>query len=662
MRSALNAELGVDGYTPVATARKPLFPSPHRTANINSQLGHVTAFRLEKRTQTVRAKLILLAAFAILAIVPLLLSQSTSQSEPEIKIASQPYIPNDNGAIRVQSTIVDVNVVVRDARGQLVSGLKKEDFEVFDQGKKQIISSFNVELAHPAAVKIPQHIEIQAPVPAPPTPAPPRFLAMYFDDENMSTADLVFARKAAESFVKKNMEETDRAGVFTSSTTVTQQFTSDKQQMLATLAKIVSHQRSSTFGATSCPRITPYEAMQINQSFDTHTDVFDMALAQAVQCNCSIATNDPAAMATCTVEQAGLVRTQAATVLSLSEQFAQDSLGVLGDVIRYLGKMPGRRMLIMTSSGFFSRTDKVQHAQDKMIQAALHAGIVINTLDAKALAAEWVGGDPADGPPIVLTPSTAAAASGSGKVVISTGTSTGGMNALQEKILDDEREVSSDSMAVLASATGGKFFHNSNDLEGGLVQIAALPEVSYALSFSPDDLKENGVYHNLRVRIPGRNGVTISARPGYFARSQEQNSPGAKFLKLNEEVMASDTLTGVAIDVTMQSEPLGTGDSALKVNVHVNGRGLSFKKESDSRTERVIFITVLFDMHGRYLAGVEAVMEMNLKDATFVQITKEGVDAKATLNLPPGMYRLRVVVQEVTGGRISTTTREVQIR
>ncbi len=146
----------------------------------------------------------------------------------------------------------------------------------------------------------------------------------------------------------------------------------------------------------TCPKITPYEAYQIVKFFDTHSDVFDMALAQAVQCNCTPTDTS------CPVEQARLVQTQAATVLSLSEQFAQDSLGTLGDVIRYMGRMPGRRMLIMTSSGFFSRTDKVQHAQDKMIDSALKAGIVINTLDAKGLAADWVGGNFADGPPVVV--------------------------------------------------------------------------------------------------------------------------------------------------------------------------------------------------------------------------------------------------------------------
>jgi VWFA-related protein len=592
-----------------------------------------------------KSLLLIVVALVCVAMAPMLQGQSATSDE--IKIASQPYIPEANGTIKVQSTIVDLTVVVRDANGKLVTGLKKEDFEILDQGKKQTVSGFNVELAHPPATKVPEHVEAQALPPAPPAPVPPRLLGFYFDDQNMSSADLVFARKAAEGFVNKHMEPTDRAGVFTSSTTVTQQFTSSKQQILDTLTKLVSHQRSATFGATSCPRITPYEAFLINQTFDSHSDVFDLAVAQAVQCNCQQSD------ASCPVEQARLVQTQAATVLSLSEQFAQDSLGVLGDVIRYMGRTQGRRMLIMASSGFFSRTDKVQHAQDKMIDSALKAGIVINTLDAKGLAADWVGGNPADGPA-----NTVGGANG------------GAFNALQDEVLSDEREVSNDSMQVLASSTGGKFFHNSNDLEGGLVEIAALPEVSYALSFAPDDLKENGSYHTLKVRVPGMHDVTISTRPGYFAQSNEKNSPSAKFQKLTKEVMAADTLNNIAASVTTQSGTVGSGETALKVNVHVSGKSLSFKKEttggadsksSNLRVGRLIFITALFDLQGRYLGGVEAVMDMNLKDASFAQISKDGVDARSTLEAPPGTYRLREVVQDVVGGKLAASSSTVEI-
>jgi VWFA-related protein len=568
--------------------------------------------------------------------VPMLRGQSATNDE--IKIASQPYQPEENGTIKVQSTMVDMTVVVRDRSGKLITGLNKNDFEIYDQGKKQNISAFTMELAHPPATKVPEHVEAAAPPPAPPPPTPPRFLGFYFDDENMPTADLAFARKAAEGFVNKNMEETDRAAIFTSSTTVTQQFTSNKQQILDTLAKLVSHQKSATFGGMTCPKITPYEAYQITKFFDTHSDVFDMALAQAVQCNCTPSDTS------CPNQQARLVQTQAATVLSLSEQFAQDSLGTLGDVIRYMGRMPGRRMLIMTSSGFFSRTDKVQHTQDKMIDSALKAGIVINTLDAQGLAADWVGGNFADGPPVVL-------AGGSG----------GAFNALQDEVLSDEREVSSDSMSVLASSTGGKFFHNSNDLGEGLVEIAALPEVTYALSFYPDDLRENGVYHSLKIRVPGRSDISISTRPGYFAQSHEKNSPSAKFQKLNKEVMASDSIAEVGMDVSTQSGTIATGESALKVVTHINGKSLVFRKENNQRVERLIFISAFFDMQGHYLGGNETVMDMNLKGASYTQISKDGVDARTTLQAPPGTYRLREVVQEVVGGRLAASSRTVEI-
>ena len=67
-------------------------------------------------------------------------------------------------------------------------------------------------------------------------------------------------------------------------------------------------------------------------------------------------------------------------------------------------------------------------------------------------------------------------------------------------------------------------------------------------------------------------------------------------------------------------------------------------------------------MQNHYLAGTEAVMDMNLKDATYAQLSHEGVDAKSTLQAPPGTYHLRQVVQEVVGGRLSTSTHEVVIR
>ncbi len=49
--------------------------------------------------------------------------------------------------LKVTSNLVVVRVVVRDAQGKPVKGLRKEDFKLFDSGKEQPIAQFEVESA-----------------------------------------------------------------------------------------------------------------------------------------------------------------------------------------------------------------------------------------------------------------------------------------------------------------------------------------------------------------------------------------------------------------------------------------------------------------------------------------------------------------------------------
>lgn len=562
-------------------------------------------------------------------------------SEDEIRIVNEQYVPQSPGTIRVESTIVPVNVVVRDSSGKPVPGLQQSDFELYDQGKKQSITQFNVETTNPPPTeKIDTVIKPGVPPTPPPPPPKPRYIALYFDDENMSSADITFGRQAAEGFVKKNMQPTDLAGVFTSSTTVTQNFTSDTAKLLASLSQLKTHQRRAGFGAMSCPKIEPYQAQQIVDNYDEHTPAFDLALAQAVECNCP---KPPDAV--CQQEQARLVQNQAAVTLTLAENFAKDSLGVITDIIRYLGKMPGRRMIIMVSSGFYSRTSGVLHVQDKVVDAALHAEVTINSLDAKGLAADWIGGNPADGEPIVMTGGNGAA-----------------LMAYADEVASDERDVSDDPLSLLAQGTGGKFFHNSNDLGGGIREIAVVPEVSYAMAFAPDGLKDDGGYHSLKVRLPGKSGYSISARPGYFAPSKAKKAPAARLEQLNKEVLAADELTGIPVEIATQAGKLGSGEPAIRVSIHVDIRGLPFRKENARHNERLLIVTSLFDNQNHFLSGSESIVDMNLKDASLVEVQQKGVDVHLSLQAPPGTYRLREVVQEVVGGRISASSRPVEIQ
>ena len=80
----------------------------------------------------------------------------------------------------------------------------------------------------------------------------------------------------------------------------------------------------------------------------------------------------------------------------------------------------------------------------------------------------------------------------------------------------DSMALGEDVMSELADGTGGTYFHNSNNLQGGLASLAAAPECVYLLELSLEKVKEDGTYHRLKVKVD-QDGLKLQARRGYFA-------------------------------------------------------------------------------------------------------------------------------------------------
>jgi VWFA-related protein len=98
-----------------------------------------------------------------------------------------------------------VRVVVRDAEGKPVEGLRKEDFKVLDRGKEQSISQFEVETSTPLPRTLAGKSAPGQTAPTPPTAIPGNFVGLYFDDLNTSVADMDFARDAADRYLAVNL-------------------------------------------------------------------------------------------------------------------------------------------------------------------------------------------------------------------------------------------------------------------------------------------------------------------------------------------------------------------------------------------------------------------------------------------------------------------------
>ena len=578
-------------------------------------------------------------------------------SPGEVRLSSQPYAPQS--AIRFESRMVQLEVVVRDSHGRAVARLTKDNFAVFDAGNKRDLTAFSVETFNATVATFPNSASLTSDTTASASKSlgqnsvSGRWIGLLFDDINTAPGDLAHAKIAATRFIKEAVRTGDRIAIFTTSAGMAVGFTNDPAAILAAMTKVQSHPRAATGGLTLCPRMTAYEAYQVVKG-----DPSAMKAKVVEACSCGGFPCSPDYMETIpdsnfmnltpTGGSGGAVPTEVlSAVLNQAEQtwdqahFAsQATLAAIKSSLDQFARKPGKRMLLLASSGFLSNL--LDQEQDAIINEAVRAGVVINSLDAKGLYAE------APGPPINETIESA-------EIPLST-------SVFQMRTLGDRLEELDSAMARFAESTGGLLFRNNNDLDLGFHQLGLLPDCTYLLGFDP---AEDGKYHKIKVELKNASHDFLQVRPGYFAPgkgSAEQPSAADKADDIETEMRGSAEKSDLPATITEKFGTTSLGTRQLTIQSHIDIQKLPFDQQNDRHVQKLTFVAGLFDPQGSFVTGKQADMQLALKPESFDRLSKTGINGVMQLEAPPGHYRLRVVVQEAMHGSISATTKELEIR
>jgi VWFA-related protein len=415
--------------------------------------------------------------------------------------------------IEVGVNSVLVPVVVRDAHGRAVGGLKREDFLLFDQDKAKDISGFTVQrrtgggdgAPTVGGGTTPSVLSLPVPAPAGAT-VPQRFIVFLFDDMHFDPGELLRIKRVATKMLGESLGESDEAAVVTTSGG-SSGLTRDRAALEAAVEKVSAHPLYQ-HDSHACPNIDVYQADLIVNKHNMQA----MEAAQEAFSTCShvggpetpmSGNNGMGGLAVGEDMGARMVRSVASQVLEINDRDVAVTLSTVKECVRRMGKLPGQQhTVILVSPGFLTVTQNAMREKSEVLDLAARWNVTISALDARGL---------------YTTNMDASERGGASARDLMTGE--------MAQYHSETMNLSEDVMAEFANGSGGKFFHNSNDLEGGLKELAQAPEFVYLLEMSLDKVKADGAYHRLKVglKVKGdRDALKVEARRGYFAPAAEK--------------------------------------------------------------------------------------------------------------------------------------------
>ena len=557
----------------------------------------------------------ILALLLLFSIAPF--SKTYSQTTP-----ATDQDKNDD-VVKITTNLVQIDAVVT-KDGKPVRDLKAEDFEIYEDGKKQAITTFayisNLTGTPPSASRATVGKD-GAEVPTAPIQrdVARRTVAIVIDDLGMSAQSMSEARRQVRKFIAEEVQPDDLVAIIRTGGEMgaLQQFTNDKR-MLNRAIDLLRWNACSRGGVSVFP------------------DAEDMNIG-----GCG-----------------GM------TVLS--------TLKALRFILNSMGQLPGRKSMILMSDDIPIRAKEpgpqgaesvtvgsdVRNYGDwlqSLTETAIRSSVVIYSVDTQGLQVTGIRASDA------ITNRTIVANGGGVGGVPERSAMLGSLSSSRSRMLIERSEGSQ----RIAQRTGGFQVRNSNGFQ--LDRILEDQSGYYLIGYRPTEETFNRKFHNVKAKVK-RSGMTLRTRYGFFGVTEEEANGGRPTIKDQTTLALLSPFGAQDIEVYQNSffaNPKADG-SVIRSFVYLNPANLTFVQANGRRETPIEIHGVIFGDNGAVIEKVKHDIVLSLGDSEYEQAIRDGLPDAVRLRFDmtvkkPGSYQVRIAVRDRTSSKIGSAGQFVAV-
>jgi VWFA-related protein len=553
--------------------------------------------------------------------------------------------PVDDQVVKINTNLIQIDVTVLDKNGKVVTNLKPEDFELYENGERQTITSFGFvsKVSSGAVAGDGQAATRQAGNSSDQLKRGDvrRTISLVVDDLNLSFASVYYTRKALMKFVDEQMLPGDLVAVIRTGGGVgtLQQFTSNKELLRAAIAKIRWNPFSSLDALTSVGQTDT----EISERFRVESD--QVASGNSKQYTL-LHPHDNVDE----VQQAS--RNSAKNAADAQKAlYAQSSIGTLKFIVSGMARLPGRKAMMVFSDGFNigdvmnnkSRAPAIYDFIQDLTDQANKSSVTIYTFDPRGMQAMDI------------------AASDNTYEVID------GHREQKVAVRAKDFRESQDGLVYIADRTGGKALINSNDLSGGIERALEEQNGYYLLGYVPDaDSFDAGKrkFNKFEIKLR-RPGLSVSYRSGFFSSSAKSEADAE--IDADKQIAASlmspfaESAIALNVNALYANDP--TTGGYVRSFLHIDARDLAFSDTADGwKTSTFDVAAVAFGNNGVPVDHIHTTYTVKSKGATYDAMLQNGFVYVLMLPIKKaGMYQYRVALRDAASGKIGTASQVIAV-